>query len=66
MLFNKKLKWEVLNNCSFVFNSLGIIISSRHMKYFKPNFHDTVKQYRVTLLKEICRLKRKKVLNFKI
>ena len=37
-LFDKKLKSEVFNNCSFLFNSSGIIFDNE--QYFKPNFND--------------------------
>ena len=41
-LFDKKLKLEVLSNCSFylVPQALYLIMSNRHIKCFKPNFND--------------------------
>ena len=60
-LFDKKLKSEVFNNCSFLFNSSGIIFDNE--QYFKPNFNDRTMQSNI---KRNMRIKKKKILNFKI
>ena len=54
-LFDKKLKSEVFSNLSFLFNSSGITFNNKQWTHLI-----FIEQSRVTLLKEIRGLKRKK------